>query len=170
MLDAKGYATGAVIANSVIYAADSNFQQGFDVFEGIRPGGRSRRTWIPGWWSTTLSTFSTRAAACPPSSTCTPWTHVPYAPPAPFDTMFDRSRRPDLWRGPALRLQGAPRPRPPDRAIRRGHRLRGSAVRRFVDGLKQRGSSMAPSSSSWAIMAKFRITTGGSTVVRSSTS
>ena len=41
MLQAKGFATGAAIANSVIYGANTNFEQGFDFFAGLHgPGDR----------------------------------------------------------------------------------------------------------------------------------
>ena len=39
MLSAKGYATGAAIANSVIYGQGTNFEQGFDFYAGLHGEG-----------------------------------------------------------------------------------------------------------------------------------
>ena len=91
MLDLKGFATGAVIANSVIYASDSNFHQGFDVFEGLHGEGGQR--------SKVVDTHAVvdRALAFVDSRRGLPTflyihtmdPHVPYTPPPPFDTMFE---------------------------------------------------------------------------------
>jgi arylsulfatase A-like enzyme len=91
MLAAKGFATGAVIANSVIYAADSNFQQGFDVFRGLH-GEEGRRSKIVDTRlvvDQALGFVDSRRGLPAFLYVHTMDPHVPYAPPPPFDTMFE---------------------------------------------------------------------------------
>ena len=91
MLAAKGFATGAVIANSVIYAADSNFSQGFDVFEGLHgpEGERSKNVDTRLVVNRALDFIDARRGLPTFLYVHTMDPHVPYSPPAPFDTMFD---------------------------------------------------------------------------------
>jgi len=91
MLDAKGFATGAVIANSVIYDKDSNFQQGFDVFAGLHgaEGERSKVVDTRLVVDRSLEFLDSRRGLPTFLYVHTMDPHVPYAPPAPFDTMFD---------------------------------------------------------------------------------
>lgn len=91
MLDAKGYATGAVIANSVVYAKDSNFHQGFDVFEGLHgpEGQRSKNVDTRTVVDRALEFVDSRRGLPTFLYVHTMDPHVPYSPPAPFDTLFD---------------------------------------------------------------------------------
>jgi arylsulfatase A-like enzyme len=91
MLDAKGFATGAVIANSVIYAADANFQQGFEVFLGLH-GEEGRRSKVVDTRlvvDQALEFVDSRRGLPTFLYVHTMDPHVPYAPPPPFDTMFE---------------------------------------------------------------------------------
>ena len=91
MLGARGFATGAVIANSVIYAADSNFHQGFDVFAGLHgeEGHRSKIVDTRKLVDRGLDFIDERRGLPTFLYVHTMDPHVPYAPPAPFDTMFE---------------------------------------------------------------------------------
>ena len=91
MLDAKGFATGGVIANSVIYAADSNFHQGFDVFAGLHGEGNRRSKIVDTRQliDRGLDFIDARRGLPTFLYVHTMDPHVPYAPPAPFDTMFE---------------------------------------------------------------------------------
>ncbi len=91
MLDGRGFATGAVIANSVVYAADSNFHQGFDVFEGMHgdEGRRSKLVDTRLVVDKALEFLDSRRGLPTFLYVHTMDPHVPYAPPKPFDTMFD---------------------------------------------------------------------------------
>jgi len=90
MLDAKGFATGAVIANSVVYAADSNFHQGFEVFAGLHgdDGRRSKMVDTRLVVDRALEFLESRRGLPTFLYVHTMDPHVPYSPPAPFDTMF----------------------------------------------------------------------------------
>ncbi len=90
MLGAKGFATGAAIANSVIYSEGSNFEQGFDSFVGLHDAeGRASKE-VPAGpvvdealkfldWRRGMPTFLYVHTMDP---------HVPYTPPPPFDTKW----------------------------------------------------------------------------------
>ena len=90
-LDERGWATGAAIANSVIYGAESAFDPGFDFFAGLH-GEDDRRTKLVdaevvvdaalGWLKSRqgLPSFVYVHTMDP---------HVPYTPPPPFDRMFE---------------------------------------------------------------------------------
>lgn len=97
MLDSRGLSTGAAIANSVIYAADSNFHQGFDVFEGLHgdEGRRSKAVDTKLVVDRALHFLDTRRGMPAFLYVHTMDPHVPYTPPAPFDTMFDPKSTPD---------------------------------------------------------------------------
>ena len=96
MLDAKGFATGAVIANSVIYDRDSNFQQGFDVFAGLHglEGERSKVVDTRLVVDRALEFLDSRRGLPTFLYVHTMDPHVPYSPPAPFDTMFEPKATP----------------------------------------------------------------------------
>jgi len=91
VLKQKGYATGAAIGNSVIYAEGTNFEQGFDYYAGLHgaddrtskvveagPLVDAALTWIDARRG--LPTFLYVHTMDP---------HVPYTPPAPFDMKFE---------------------------------------------------------------------------------
>ncbi len=91
MLNSRGFATGAVMANSVIYAADSNFHQGFDVFAGLHgdEGRRSKMVDTRLVVDRALAFLDSRRGLPAFLYVHTMDPHVPYSPPAPFDTMFE---------------------------------------------------------------------------------
>jgi len=97
MLDGRGFATGAVIANSVIYAADSNFHQGFDFFAGLHgnEGRRSKLVDTRLLIDRALDFLDSRRGLPTFLYVHTMDPHVPYAPPPPFDTLFDPKPTPD---------------------------------------------------------------------------
>ena len=97
MLQARGYATGAAIANSVIYLPAANFQQGFDYFEGLH-GDEDRPSKI-----VEAAPVVDRALAWIDARRGLPTflyvhtmdPHVPYTPPAPFDAKFEPHPTPE---------------------------------------------------------------------------
>jgi arylsulfatase A-like enzyme len=91
MLGSRGFASGAVIANSVVYAADSNFHQGFDVFAGMHgeEGRRSKMVDTRLLIDRALEFLDSRRGLPRFLYVHTMDPHVPYSPPAPFDTMFE---------------------------------------------------------------------------------
>ena len=91
MLQAKGYATGAAIANSVIYGAQSAFDQGFDFFAGLH-GEDDQPSKLVGAEvvvDAALSWLEARRGFPTFLYVHTMDPHVPYAPPPPFDRMFE---------------------------------------------------------------------------------
>jgi arylsulfatase A-like enzyme len=91
MLEAKGYATGAAIANSVIYGHGTNFEQGFDVYSGLHGEGDrpSKLVEAAGVVDAALRFVDARRGFPTFLYVHTMDPHVPYAPPAPFDRMFE---------------------------------------------------------------------------------
>ena len=90
-LDAKGFATGAAIANSVIYGAESAFDRGFDFFAGLH-GDDDTRSKLVGAdvvVDTALAFLRSRRGLPTFLYVHTMDPHVPYAPPSPFDRMFE---------------------------------------------------------------------------------
>jgi arylsulfatase A-like enzyme len=90
-LDERGWATGAAIANSEIYGAESEFDRGFDVFAGLH-GDDDQRSKLVGADVVVDSAIAfLRSRQGMPTflyvHTMDP--HVPYAPPPPFDRMFE---------------------------------------------------------------------------------
>jgi arylsulfatase A-like enzyme len=90
-LAAHGFATGAAIANSVIYSEGTNFDQGFDFFAGLHgPHNRpSKLVDASGVVDAALS-FIDRKEGFPTFvyvHTMDP--HVPYTPHPPFDRKFE---------------------------------------------------------------------------------
>jgi arylsulfatase A-like enzyme len=97
MLQAKGYATGAAIANSVIYGAGSQFEQGFDHFAGLH-GAEDRPSKLveaAGVVDEALRFLDRRRGFPTFLYVHTMDPHVPYAPPAPFDTRYEPHSTPD---------------------------------------------------------------------------
>jgi arylsulfatase A-like enzyme len=96
MLQAKGYATGAAIANSVIYSAGNNFEQGFDSFSGLHDAeGRASKEVPAGPVMDEALRFLDSRRGLPTFlyvHTMDP--HVPYLPPPPFDRKFEPHPKP----------------------------------------------------------------------------
>jgi arylsulfatase A-like enzyme len=91
MLKAQGYATGAAIANSVIYGAESSFDRGFDFFAGLH-GEDDQPSKLVGAdvvVDAALSWLEARRGFPTFLYVHTMDPHVPYAPPPPFDRMFE---------------------------------------------------------------------------------
>jgi arylsulfatase A-like enzyme len=90
-LDARGFATGAAVANSVIYGAESAFDPGFDVFAGLHGDDDTRSKLVGADVVVDEALTFLRSRRGLPTflyvHTMDP--HVPYAPPAPFDRMFE---------------------------------------------------------------------------------
>ena len=90
-LDARGFATGAAIANSVIYGAESAFDRGFDLFAGLHGDDDTRSKLVGADVVVDQALAFLRSRRGLPTflyvHTMDP--HVPYAPPAPFDRMFE---------------------------------------------------------------------------------
>jgi arylsulfatase A-like enzyme len=90
-LDERGWATGAAIANSVIYGAESTFDRGFDVFAGLH-GEDDRRSKLVGAdvvVDSALAFLRSRRGLPTFLYVHTMDPHVPYEPPPPFDRMFE---------------------------------------------------------------------------------
>ena len=90
-LDARGWATGAAIANSVIYGEESRFDRGFDFFAGLH-GEDDQRSKLVGAdvvVDSALAFLRSRQGLPTFLYVHTMDPHVPYAPPAPFDRMFE---------------------------------------------------------------------------------
>ena len=89
-LDERGWATGAAIANSVIYGAESAFDRGFDYFAGLH-GEDDRRSKLVDAnvvVDAALSFMKSRQGLPTFLYVHTMDPHVPYSPPPPFDRMF----------------------------------------------------------------------------------
>jgi arylsulfatase A-like enzyme len=91
MLEAKGYATGGAIANSVIYGQGTNFEQGFDFYAGLHGEGDrpSKLVEAAGVVDQALRWLDARRGIPTFLYVHTMDPHVPYAPPAPFDRKFE---------------------------------------------------------------------------------
>ena len=91
MLQAKGYATGAAIANSVIYGAESSFDRGFDWFAGLHGEGDqpSKLVGADAVVDAALTWLEARRGFPTFLYVHTMDPHVPYAPPPPFDRLFE---------------------------------------------------------------------------------
>ena len=91
MLSAKGYATSAAIANSVIYAQGSGFEQGFDLFRGLhgQGGGPSKLVEAAVVVDEALRQLDARRGLPAFLYVHTMDPHVPYAPPPPFDRRWE---------------------------------------------------------------------------------
>jgi len=90
-LDERGWSTGAAIANSVIYGAESEFDRGFDVFAGLHGEGdqRSKLVGADVVVDSALAFLRSRQGLPTFLYVHTMDPHVPYEPPPPFDRMFE---------------------------------------------------------------------------------
>lgn len=90
-LDTRGFATAAAIANSVIYGEESAFDRGFDQFAGLHGDDDTRSKLVGADVVVDQALAFLRSRRGLPGflyvHTMDP--HVPYAPPAPFDRMFE---------------------------------------------------------------------------------
>jgi arylsulfatase A-like enzyme len=91
MMKAQGFFTGAAISNSVIYAAGTNFEQGFDVYSGLHGGGDKVTKIVEAGpvVDTALQWLNGDAGLPGFLYVHTMDPHVPYTPPAPFDMKFE---------------------------------------------------------------------------------
>jgi arylsulfatase A-like enzyme len=91
MLQARGYATGAVVANPLIYSEGSNFEQGFDFFAGLHGEGDrpSKLVNAAGVVDEALGFLDARRGLPTFLYVHAMDPHVPYAPPPPFDRKFE---------------------------------------------------------------------------------
>jgi len=97
MVQARGIATGGACANSVIYSAGTNFDQGFDFFAGLHGAGNRPSKVVEAGpvvdaalrWLDERRGFPTFLYV----HTMDP--HVPYTPPPPFDQKFEPHPTPD---------------------------------------------------------------------------
>jgi arylsulfatase A-like enzyme len=91
MLGQKGIATGAAIANSVIYAQGVEFEQGFDLFAGLHGAGDrpSKVVEAAGVVDAALQWLDARAGLPTFLYVHTMDPHVPYTPPPPFDQLYE---------------------------------------------------------------------------------
>ena len=90
MLKARGYSTGAVVANPTVYSPRSGFDQGFDLFAGVR-GPRGRRSKVvkaARVVDTALRFIDARRGLPTFLYVHTMDAHVPYVPSEPFDRLF----------------------------------------------------------------------------------
>jgi arylsulfatase A-like enzyme len=97
MLQARGVATGAVIANSVIYGDGNHFEQGFDGFFGLHDaeGRISKSVDADRVVDTALAWLRTRQGLPTFLYVHTMDPHVPYEPPPPFDTRWGPATTPE---------------------------------------------------------------------------
>jgi arylsulfatase A-like enzyme len=91
MMQAKGYTTGAAVANAVVFLPGSNFEQGFDVFTGLHgpKGHASKDVGAEVVVDAALRFLDARRGLPTFLYVHTMDPHVPYTPPAPFDRMFE---------------------------------------------------------------------------------
>jgi arylsulfatase A-like enzyme len=97
MLSARGFATGAAVANSVIYGAGVNFEQGFDHFAGLHGAGDrpSKVVDTAKVVDEALSFLRQREGFPTFLYVHTMDPHVPYSPPPPFDQKYEPHPLPD---------------------------------------------------------------------------
>lgn len=90
-LSEKGFATAGSVANAVVYLPEANFGQGFDYFAGLHgeDGRPSKLVGADVVVDTALRWLDTRKGLPTFLYVHTMDPHVPYAPPAPFDAMFE---------------------------------------------------------------------------------
>ena len=91
MLGARRFATGAAIANSVIYGREARFDRGWDFFAGLH-GEDDRRSKLVGASvvvDTALEWLESRRGFPSFLYVHTMDPHVPYAPPPPFDRKYE---------------------------------------------------------------------------------
>src|SRR6185436_5879229 len=90
MLQARGFSTGAAIANSVIYSEGTNFEQGFDFYAGLHGAGDrpSKIVEAAGVVDEALRILDQRRGLPTFLYVHTMDPHVPYTPPAPWDGKY----------------------------------------------------------------------------------
>ena len=90
-LSARGFATAAAVANAIIYLPEANFGRGFDFFAGLHgeDGRPSKLVGADVVVDTALRWLDTRKGLPTFLYVHTMDPHVPYAPPPPFDAMFE---------------------------------------------------------------------------------
>jgi arylsulfatase A-like enzyme len=91
MLQTRDYATGAAIANSVIYSRGTNFEKGFDFYAGLHGAGDRPSKVVEAGpvVDTALKWLDTRRGFPRFLYVHTMDPHVPYTPPAPFDRKYE---------------------------------------------------------------------------------
>ncbi|HUG53910.1 MAG TPA: sulfatase [Vicinamibacteria bacterium] len=97
MLQTRGFATGAAVANSVIYTAGTNFDQGFDFFAGLH-GADDRPSKVVEAGpvvDAALGWIEERRGFPNFLYVHTMDPHVPYTPPPPFDRRYEPRPTPD---------------------------------------------------------------------------
>jgi len=96
MLESRGYATGAAIANSVIYSDGTYFEQGFDFYAGLHGAGDrpSKLVDAADVVDAALAWVDARRGLPNFVYIHTMDPHVPYAPPEPFNRMFEPHPKP----------------------------------------------------------------------------
>jgi len=97
MLQAKGFATGAAIANSVIYSSGSNFEQGFDLFAGMHGAGNRVTKAVEAGpvVDEALAWIEERRGLPTFLYVHTMDPHVPYTPPEPFNMKYEPHPTPE---------------------------------------------------------------------------
>jgi arylsulfatase A-like enzyme len=97
MLQARGLATGAAVANSVIYSAGTNFDQGFDFFAGLHGAGNRPSKVVEAGpvVDAGLRWLDERRGFPDFLYVHTMDPHVPYTPPPPFDQKYEPHPTPD---------------------------------------------------------------------------
>jgi len=90
MLRAKGFTTGAVVANAVIYSAGTGFERGFDLYAGLHGAEDLPSDVVPAGPAVDAALRWLDGAGARPAflyvHTMDP--HVPYSPPPPFDRRY----------------------------------------------------------------------------------
>ncbi len=91
MLRAKGFATGAAVANAVVFLPGSRFEQGFDVFVGLHGprGHASKDVEASVVVDAALRILDARRGLPLFLYVHTMDPHVPYTPPPPFDRKYE---------------------------------------------------------------------------------
>ena len=97
MVQKHDVATGAAVANSVIYSAGMNFDQGFDFFAGLHGAGNRPSKVVEAGpvVDTGLEWLDERRGFPNFLYVHTMDPHVPYTPPAPFDQKYEPHPTPD---------------------------------------------------------------------------
>ena len=142
MLQSRGYATGAAIANSVIYLPGVNFDQGFDFFCGLHgPNDRpSKMVEAAGVVDAALRWLDARPGFPTFLYVHTVDPHVPYTPPPPFDMKYEPHPSPDYPAEDPRFYYKVPLDRERIMAQYDGEIAYGDQeFGRFIRGLKERG-------------------------------
>jgi arylsulfatase A-like enzyme len=97
MVRVKGLATGAVIANSVIYSQGTGFEQGFSLFAGMHgPDDRpTKSVEAAPVVDAALNWIDSRRGFASLVFVHTMDPHVPYTPPPPFDRLYEPHPTPE---------------------------------------------------------------------------